>query len=226
MSVEIHVKPEDSWDYFSHAKDILKETQVEIARNENTDTSVCITNDNGFPLFNVYRRGGKLYSEPAVREDCLGTLRSIYIKYLFPIVVSGSENSRCEPQKDKPPKKDEPKAEDDYITDPSGVIKRAVGSSGPQDLEDDIYQREDELECAVYDALTVFVGMNPEEMFGRDISVILEDMVEDICVYLAENYGISTYRPRWEEDEEDEQTCVFSEYPYDKLAESEQKDDD
>lgn len=220
MSVEIHVKPEDAWGYFSHVKDILSESQIEIARNESTDTSVCITIENGFPLFNVYRRGGKLYSEPAVKEDCFGTLRNIYIKYLFPIVVGQNASSSV---KDKPAKAEEP--EEDYVS-ADGVVKRAAGGRGPQDLEDEMYQREDELEMAVSDALDAFTGADVEAMFGRDSQYVLQSMVNDICEYLAKNYGVSIYRPMWVEDEGDDQTFVYTEFPYDALAETEETEEE
>lgn len=226
MSVEINLKPENSWGFFSKNRNKLSDSQIEIASNTATNTSICLTEEGGFPVFNVYRESEKIYDEPAVQADCLSTLRNIYIRYLFPLVVDTKkeQNKGSEPT----PKYtfSSPEEEDESYIASGGTIMRSVGAHGPSDVEDEVYEREDKLEMAVYDALTTFVSGDIEAMLGQGFEDILKDMVDDVCESLATLYGISVYRPTWVESEDDDQTLILKEYPYDELADCEQSEDD
>lgn len=207
MGVDIGVKPEDSWAFFTQHKERLANKQIEIARNADTKTSVCITEENGLPVFNVYRNNAKRYSEPAVESDCRATLRDIYINHLFPIVV-------CDRSKEENGGKDNKSEQQD-----NNQIACDLWETGPSETEDEMEEREDELRMAVYDALSVFFLETPEVILGaKGLMDVLSDMVDDVCIGLAQNYGISVYRPVWKESD-DGVDMVLDEFPYDSMAE-------
>lgn len=224
MSLDIRLRPKDAWSFFSANTERLSREQVEIASNDETDTSVCMTEDKGYPLFCVHSKGKMVYEEPALECDCQKTLRDIYIKYLFPVIVG---ESKKEERKPAPTYETVDECEqdpyDEYISQ-GGVLSRTIGSSGPPNVEDEITERDDELTMAVYDALNTILAVDPESMFGSGVNDIMLDMVDDIGVYLAEKYGISIYRPSWVETEEDDQTLTLVDYPYDEFIRSESED--
>lgn len=195
MGVNIHLKPTEVWNFFKQNKPRLEKEMVAIAENEETDYSVYLTEENGCPLLSVYKEDKKLYEEGAVSEkDCESTTKQIYIKYLFPVVITTPKYS-FETENDEP--EYEPTEEEER-----------------QMLEDSVYEREDELFFAMADFLEVLLNCNGTEqissLYGEEI---IEEMLDCICTVLAEEYLISVYRPTLIDDDETGEE-KYVEYPY------------
>lgn len=196
MGVKIHLKPTEVWPFFDKNFDRLKKEMVAIAENEETGHSVYLTESNGCPLLSVYREDNQLYVEGAVSaKDCEDTAKRMYLKYLFPVVVTDPKPNIIPEQEDK----------DDEISNEELEL---------QALEDAIYEREDELLLATTDFLEVLLNCNgPEQisaMYGKHIA---EDFLESACEMLARDHMISVYRPTWVTDEETGAE-EYVEFPY------------
>ena len=53
MGVQIHVPADKVWEFFQENKKRLKEEMVAIAENEDTEYTVYLTDEEGYPLFVV-----------------------------------------------------------------------------------------------------------------------------------------------------------------------------
>lgn len=199
MGVNIHLKPTQVWPFFEENKARLAQEMVAIAENEDTEYSVYLTEENDCPLLSVYKEDKKLYEEPAVSEkDCETTAKQIYLKYLFPVVINTPQYSFDD---DNSPEEDEDRLE--FYSDEDEL----------QNCEDAIYEREDELVFAMQDFLEVLLNCKNQEqiaeLYGEDI---VENLLDEFCQFLADEYLISVYRPTWVDDEHG--TENFVEYPY------------
>ena len=174
---------------------------VEIAENYETSHFVFLTEKDGYPLISVYKNSDdsddkKLYEEPcASADDCENTTKQIYLRYLFPVVVSASKYD---------------------FDDDNSVGNGDSGLSQDeeiQDCEDIIYEREDELILAMQDFLEILLNCKNAsqvtEIYGDEI---VDRLLDSMCRTLAEEHHISVYRPMWVEDEDG--TENFVEYPY------------
>ena len=88
----IHIQPVEAWGYYIKNQERLEEELVEIASNEETKTSVYMTDEDGTPYLYVYRNDKKIFqSECATIYTTERNLRMIYAKYLSPlrVVVGG-----------------------------------------------------------------------------------------------------------------------------------------
>lgn len=188
MSAQIHVKPDDVWSFFNRNKARLSEEMVAIAQNEETNYIIYITEDASAPLFSVCRDEEEMHCESVLTEiNCSQVVKRLYLKYLFPISVTMDTEF--------PP--------DELYDDP--LIA--------QDMEDEIYEREDELNCAALDFLEVLLGYRDID----EISVVhgedfVECFIEDVCKCLSKR-DIYIYRPMVLIDEETGQEYV-EEFPY------------
>ena len=195
MGVNIHLKPTQVWPFFEENKARLAQEMVAIAENEETEHSVYLTEENDRPLLSVYKEDKKLYEEPAVSEkDCEATAKQIYLKYLFPLVISSPKYSFD----------DADQSDEDLELSPEEEL---------QNCEDAIYEREDELSFAMQDFLEVLLNCKNQkqmmELYGEDI---IESVLDSFCRVLAEEHLISVYRPTWVADEDGYDN--FVEYPY------------
>ena len=195
MGVNIHVKPEDIWPFFENNKTRLTEEMVSVAENEETEYEIYLTEENGYPLFYVYRGELEIDSECAVSlSDCALTAKSLYTKYLFPVMVT-IEKEEVTGERD----------ENTYDDFPYSL----------QDMEDEVYEREDELHFAAIDFLQVVLGYSDMDrllaLYGEEL---VNAFVDDMCQYLMDFHDISVYRPMlMVDDTTAEETLV--EFPYD-----------
>lgn len=213
MGARIFVKPSEAWAFFEKNKERLAKEQVEVAVNADTSIAVCITEENGLPMVTVYRSDAKIDSEPAVKSDCEETVKRLYMKYLFPVVV----NTRAKESEDDGDENRE------YVIGHDGSCLIPRGRTGPEELEDEISQRDEELGGAVICMLESFISdYEMTQLFYEGDDRYVLDLVDNICEFLAESYGISVYRPKWVELESDSDTLAYTEYPYDKIIDGEE----
>ena len=188
MSIKIHVEPEDVWDFFYDNPVRMEDEMVAIAENEDTKFAVFLTdNDCGLPLLIVYRGEHKEYEERTVSDrDCRETAQKMYTKYLYPVTVSTSV------------------MQEEDICDSYEAQMELV------------CEREDELNIALNDFLEIVLGCNSEQiefMHGHDF---VEQVLDDICEYFANDHLISIFRPTFIPN--DDGTEEFIKYPYNELA--------
>lgn len=86
--------------------------------------------------------------------------------------------------------------------------------------DDDVYneeiaERELELYDGMYEFLSTLLDFDASEFMQEDCDKAIESMIGDLCLLLAEDYGISVRRPQMVKHGGVE---VFTEYPYDGAA--------
>ena len=92
-----------------------------------------------------------------------------------------------------------------------------------QELEDDMYDREEELCSAMEDFLNVAVEGFFDAYFGKDADVT-QEIVDLVCKHLADEYGVSVRYPRFDYDKAGNETYV--EFPYEDQEEEKENDPD
>lgn len=193
MGVDVHIPANEVWSFFQKNKDRLTEEMVAIAENTDTEYAVYLTEDYGYPTFFVCK--GDLppeYEEGAINpKDCEQTAKKCYAQYLYPVQVN-SEKSYPFPIED----------EDEDST--------------KHDMEDIVYEREDELRLALCDFLQVVLmdledGVDIESYYGPGI---IDEILDYFLEYLGFEQRLPVYRPMFITDDETGEE-VYTEYPYD-----------
>lgn len=195
--VNIYLQPEEVWEFYHKEKKRVEDELVIIAENIHTGYEVMITDDSGTLFVYVNRKNVTEHRDALVSPiDCKHTVRDIYIKYLFPVYVNSTK------------KKD---AEDYIIPDEAEEYYESLeDDESIVDIEDQIYEREDELLMAFKDFLEVVVG-DYETVFEGDDDEQFKDMFEGIIETIALDYGYNIYRPMFIDVDGVEE---FVEYPY------------
>lgn len=194
MGVNIHIPADEVWSFFQKNKDRCTKEMIAIAENTDTEYAVYLTEENGYPTFSVCKGDGKPeYEEGAISEnDCTDTAKRCYLKYLFPVIVRNDKTTILEDED----------AEDGFET--------------RQDVEDAMYEREDELRLALCDFMQVALreggdGVDIMDTYGVDM---VDDILDFVLEYMATELCLDIYRPTIITDEET--GCeLYTEYPYD-----------
>lgn len=190
MGTDIHIPADKVWSFFQKNKNRLTEEMVAIAENTDTEYAVYLTEDNGYPLFSVCKgKDAPEYEEGAINErDCTATAKQCYTRYLFPVVVADKRALSAS----------EDEAEDLTI----------------QDKQDEMYEREDELELALCDFLQVVLEEDENEdirdTYGR---AMVDEILDYFLEYLGFEQCLPIRRPMFLTDDETGSE-VYAEYPY------------
>lgn len=194
MGVDIHIPADKVWDFFQKNKDRCSKEMIAIAENTDTEYAVYLTEENGYPSFSVCKGDeAPEYEEGAISEsDCTDTAKRCYLKYLFPVIVRDDKTTILE----------EEDSEDGFET--------------RQDMEDAMYEREDELRLALCDFMQVALqegddGVDIMDTYGVDM---VDDILDFILEYMATELCLDIYRPTIIVDE-DTGCELYTEYPYD-----------
>lgn len=206
MGTNIHIPAEGVWAFFQKNKTRLAEEMVAIAENEDTDYAVYLTEDNGYPLLSVCKgKADPEFEEGAISEkDCTETAKRCYVRYLFPVTVKNEHAFRSED--------DTPFDEDDLSA---------------QDMQDAIYEREDELQFAMADFLQIVLqegtdGTDIINLYGMNM---VDELLDSVLEYIAMELCLPVYRPMFLLDEETGEE-IYEEYPYGDPPESLSDDDE
>lgn len=134
MGVKIYIPAADVWSFFKNNETQLSEKMVVIAENTETEYTVYLTEESGYPQFVVCHGDDDAeYDEGAIsQKDCEDTAQRCFLRYLYPITVTSTKYSTPFDEDDGP--EDEPTK---------------------QEMEDAMYEREDELAIAMGDFLQV-----------------------------------------------------------------------
>ena len=80
----IHIQPVELWTYYEEERLRLLNELVEIASHEDTNTSVYVTDEDGFPYLYVYRDDKKIFESKCYSQYMAErNLREIYASYLL-----------------------------------------------------------------------------------------------------------------------------------------------
>ena len=202
LGVDIFVPANEVWTFFQGNRNRLEREQVVIAENNNTNYTICLTEEEGFPLFIVSRGESKEYEEDSINEqDCIETAKRCYKTYLFPVTICETDDSEDDEE------------EEDFLIQ--------------QEQEDAIYERDDQLTFAVSDFLQVVLqeGQDGADILSAYGAAKIDEILDMILSLLAEEYGLMIYRPMFLTDEEtgDE---IYVEYPYDTTEDSQNPEDE
>lgn len=205
MSVTIHVPADEVWSFFQKNRYRLSEEMVVIAENPDTEYAVYLTEDDGYPLFSVCKgNSDSEYEEGAINQrDCTDTAQRCYANYLFPIVVSsGSKHIKSE------------------LEDDSESGKELA----PQEIDDIIFERDDELIVAMGDFILTAIqdGCDGSDIVDTYGLGVVEDILDHTLQYIAAQHGFPVYRPTLMVDESGKE--VYVEYPYNEPEEEELAD--
>lgn len=194
VGVDIHVAADEVWSFFQANKDRLSKEMVAIAENEDTEYAIYLTEDFGYPTFFVCKgENDPEYEEGAINErDCMITARKCYSQYLFPVIINSKKS--CPEQFDE-----------DWNYNLTLY-----------DMEDMIYEREDELRLALCDFLQVVLQecgdcTDIELSYGPGT---IDEILNYFLEYLGFEQRFPVYRPMFITDEET--GCeIYTEFPYD-----------
>ena len=212
MVPEIHIKPVEGWGYFAKNKKRLSEELVEIASNNDTNTSVYMTEENGKPYLYVYRGDKKIFqSECATVFETERNLRVVYANYLTPLQLTVGEAD-----------------EDEDIMSFSDV-----GTSLPDDddvppckgidemtdaeFQDYVSEREDAICAAVISLIEVLTEDSIDNIdLDKQDDSNLDNIVDHIVEYMAIKCGLCIRRPMTVIEDESG-LHVRTEYPYEEF---------
>lgn len=194
--LDIYVTPEDIWDYYEDNKKDLEKCMHKIAENKEFGVIVYLTDDYGFPGIIVEADDKTVYTDfVATPKDCADVVSEVYENFLSYKAVQTLANIDIVHDDDEP-----------EVTLP--------------DLEDEIEERELEIEDALWAFLDDVLGgdatleiMTGDEMF--------EDIKEHFLEYLARVHGLPVRRPMFLTDENGED--FFEEYPYEHMIFDDEK---
>lgn len=204
LGVKIHVPADEVWSFFQKNKDRLSEEMVLIAENEETEYSLYLTEEDGLPLFSMCKGDDEPeYEEGAINEkDCADTAKQCCVKYLMPVIVNSSKGYGGVWNEE----------EDD------------IPFSYRDEQEEIIENREWELLFAMADFIitatkdnTCSDGSDYIDTYGADL---VQEILDEVLQKLAEEYGLSIYRPMMVNDDETGGDMLI-EYPYNDPADFE-----
>lgn len=212
MQPEIHIQPVEAWTYYTANRKRLEEEMVEIASNEATNTSVYITDENGFPYLYVYRDDKKIFqSECHTQYEAERNLRVVYAQYINSLhVVDTSEEEevgRFSGNANESPEDEEDDAADTPPFDDLAAM-----------TEEEWGTYCDEREDVIHDAVLSLIDILTEDEtssleLGSEDDDSFNTVVDKIVEYLAIKCGFRIRRPM-EIVDDDSGELVRSDYPY------------
>lgn len=202
----IHIQPVELWTYYEEERLRLINELVEIASHDDTNTSVYVTDEDGFPYLYVYRDDKKIFESKCYSQYMAErNLREIYESYLTPLkVVSGGAAAK-EEETEIPDDDDE-----DADTPPFDDLAAMT--------DEEWYTYCDEREGVIRDAVRSLIDiLTEDETSSLELSDEDDDsfdtVVDKIAEYLAIKCGFRIRRPM-EVVDEDSGELVRSDYPY------------
>lgn len=186
MSEKVYLRPEDVWVFFCKNKSRLEREMIEVASSACKEYTVYLTMDESLhPRFFVYEYGND--EDPIHEEWCVNE--------------TDAENTALRLYRE-------------YV-----FLDLVSSSSNEEDSEhesvdDEIYQREDELKLAMLDFLScVLQEKNGDKIITEYGEAFVSEVLDHVLEYISYDHCIPIFRPMFVEDPEtgDE---VFEEFPY------------
>ena len=184
-AVERILEPEEVWDYAMEHIDELIGVQTEIACHKDYGVEIYLTATNIYSLKVIVEADQvEVYEEKIINDvDCCKTIEKVYDNYLTSNALELL----------------------------GGEIVVQKSQSEEEENEENIEERENELDSCVYEFVESVLGFNSTYDIG-DFPEVLDDLKEHFLEYMARKHSIPIYRPMYLEDEEGEE--FYEEYPY------------
>lgn len=195
MGVQVHVPADAVWEFFQTNRKRLNDEMVLIAENTDTEYAVYLTAENDLPVLAAAKGDGKTeYKETCVSsEDCTMVVRKFFTRYLLPVVITS----------------------DKYIPDNTSNGNKVDEAETWMDVEDVIYERDDELRLALADFLGIVLKIRDEDevdVTGLYDVDIIDEILDEFLKMLADEYDFEIYRPMMVTSNDGYE--VFTEFPY------------
>ena len=224
----IHIQPVEAWGYYIKNQERLEEELVEIASNEETKTSVYMTDEDGTLYLYVYRNDKKIFqSECSTIYTTERNMRMIYAKYLTPLVVVGGKVEDDDSPYDDADfpleDADDNAAMSDTDEDDDDSPVSDLDAMSDAEFQNMIDEREDAIYTAIQDLIAVLTEdeVSALEFSGEDDDSV-DNIVDHIVEYLAIKCGLRIRRPMNVVDDESG-LHVRTEYPYEEFDFSEEE---
>jgi len=201
----IHIQPVELWTYYEENRLRLYDELVEIASNEDTKTSVYVTDEDNHPYLYVYRDDKKIFESKCWTQYVAErNLREIYASYLAPLKIVGGSAAK-EEETEVPDDEDE-----DVDTPPFDDLAAMT--------EEEWGTYCDEREDVIHDAVLSLIDiLTEDETSSLELSSEDDDsfntVVDKIVEYLAIKCGFRVRRPM-EVVDDDTGLLVRTDYPY------------
>ena len=183
MSVKIHVKPEDVWKFYNRNAPQLAEEMVSIAENEDTGTNVYLTEDNDSPQLVVTDNNDKVVHEEYLVSQRDAEHSAKKIYEKYMVPIDAGDDD----------------SDDDEIT--------------RSDMEDAIYEREDEILMAFEDFMEVLMEEDRDALYDGYHDKQFDELLNKVVRLIATESGVRVRRPMFLVDEASGLE-VYAEYPY------------
>lgn len=197
-NVKIYIPVAELWSFYLQNVSRCEKEMVLVAENTDSEYAVYITDEDGTLMFSACKGDeNPEYEEYAVNaKDCADTAKKILLRYLIPVsFVNG-----CMVMPDNLP---------EGLEDEDGEL-------GPskQDMEDEMYEREDELDLAIKDFLAaVLQEPNSDQLVANHGQSFIGEVLDDFLSILAKDYCCEIFRPMFIEDAET--GCeIYTQFPY------------
>ena len=201
----MHIQPVELWTYYEENRLRLCDELVEIASNEDTKTSVYVTDEDNHPYLYVYRDDKKIFESKCWTQYVAErNLREIYAAYLAPLKIVGGSTAK-EEETEVPDDEDE-----DVDTPPFDDLAAMT--------EEEWNTYCDEREGVIRDAVLSLIDiLTEDETSSLELSSEDDDsfdtVVDKIVEYLAIKCGFRVRRPM-EIMDDDTGLLVRTDYPY------------
>lgn len=196
-SLNICIPVNELWGFYTQNKKRCAEEMILIAENTDTKYAVYLTDEDGTAMLSVCKGDDEPeYEEYAMDADDMESLaKKLLMRYLVPFTVTSGKLEVADDTADG----------EEYW-------------ASRQDMEDEMYEREDALDLAIKDFLAVVL----EEPDGAYVTATLdEDEIQEIMHHILEhltnNYCLKIRRPMFFEDEESGSE-IYSQFPYEEYT--------
>lgn len=183
MSAKIHVKPEEVWNFYQRNAEQLAEQMVSIAENEDTGMNVYLTEDSDTPQLVVTDNNDKVVHEEYLVSQRDAEHSAKKIYEKYVVPVDASSDED----------------DDEEIT--------------RSDMEDAIYEREDEILMAFEDFLEVLMEESRDILYDGYHDKQFDDLLNKVVRLIATESPVRVRRPMFLTDEATGLE-VYAEYPY------------
>lgn len=201
----IHIQPVELWTYYEENRLRLYDELVEIASNEDTKTSVYVTDEDNHPYLYVYRDDKKIFESKCWTQYVAErNLREIYASYLAPLKIVGGSAA----------KEEETEVQDDEDEDVDTPPFDDLAAMTEEEWDTYCDEREDVIHDAVLSLIDI---LTEDETSSLELSSEDDDsfntVVDKIVEYLAIKCGFRVRRPM-EVVDDDTGLLVRTDYPY------------
>lgn len=203
----IHIQPVELWPYYEKEHCRLRDELVEIASNEETKTSIYVTEEDDCPYLYVYRDDKKIFESRCYSQYVAErNLREIYAKYLTPLKVVSGVVSEEGKEADSPIPDDDEDADTPPLDDLDAMSESEFNAY--------CNEREDVIQAAVFSLIDVLTEDETSALeFTGEGEDSIDTVVDKIVEYLAIKCGFRVRRPM-EVVDDDSGDIVRTEYPY------------